>query len=175
MHLPTDRIAHTTAFVIPVVEHWLEREIAQWVHPMKDRSDDPSHHERMLFPRSYISLPGRGRGLTCLCAPFNHQAIGWLQLKARTSHLLHYSTRHIIQTCKQKATTPLTIIIIIIKPDPLVVVLAVQIGLHIMALVYQLWSTGWKMLFSMSTKRDRSNEPSLPMAYIQSASKHGDQ
>ena len=23
-------IPHTTAFVIPVVEHWLEREIAQW-------------------------------------------------------------------------------------------------------------------------------------------------
>ena len=40
-----DRIAHTTAFVTPVMEHWLEREIAQWVHPMKDRSDDPSHHE----------------------------------------------------------------------------------------------------------------------------------
>ena len=48
MHHPTDRIAHTTAFVKPVVEHWLEREIAQWVHPMKDRSDDPSHHERTL-------------------------------------------------------------------------------------------------------------------------------
>ena len=32
MHHPTDRITHTTAFVIPVVEHWLEREIAQWVH-----------------------------------------------------------------------------------------------------------------------------------------------
>ena len=43
MHHPTDRIAHTTAFVTPVVEHWLEREIAQYVHPMKDRSDDPSH------------------------------------------------------------------------------------------------------------------------------------
>ena len=42
------RIAHTMAFVTPVVEHWLEREIAQWVHPMKDRSDDPSHHERTL-------------------------------------------------------------------------------------------------------------------------------
>ena len=40
-----DRIAHITAFVTPVMEHWLEREIAQWVHPMKDRSDDPSHHE----------------------------------------------------------------------------------------------------------------------------------
>ena len=57
MHHPTDRIAHTTAFVTPVVEHWLEQEIAQWVNPMKDRSDDPSHHERTLLPRSYISLP----------------------------------------------------------------------------------------------------------------------
>ena len=57
MHHPTDRIIHTTAFVTPVVEHWLEREIAQWVHPTKDRSDDPSHHERTLLPRSYISLP----------------------------------------------------------------------------------------------------------------------
>ena len=51
-----DRIAHTTAFVTPVVEHWLEREIAQWVFPMKDRSDDPSHHEQTLLPQSYISL-----------------------------------------------------------------------------------------------------------------------
>ena len=32
MHHPTDRITHTTAFVTPVVGHWLEREIAQWVH-----------------------------------------------------------------------------------------------------------------------------------------------
>ena len=31
-HHPTDRITHTTAFVTPVVEHWLEREITQWVH-----------------------------------------------------------------------------------------------------------------------------------------------
>ena len=30
-------------------EHWLEREIAQLVHPMKDRSDDPAHHERTLY------------------------------------------------------------------------------------------------------------------------------
>ena len=29
-HAP-DRITHTTAFVTPVVEHWLEREMAQWV------------------------------------------------------------------------------------------------------------------------------------------------
>ena len=32
MHHPTDRTAHTTALVTPVVEHWLERETAQWVH-----------------------------------------------------------------------------------------------------------------------------------------------
>ena len=57
LHHPTDRIAHTTAFITSVVEHWLEREIAQWVHSMKDRSDDPSHHERTLLPHGYISLP----------------------------------------------------------------------------------------------------------------------
>ena len=56
MHHPTDRITYTTAFVTPFVDHWQEREIAQWVHSMKDRSDDPSHHERTLLPRSYISL-----------------------------------------------------------------------------------------------------------------------
>ena len=50
MHHPTDRIAHTTAFVTPVVEHWLEWEIAQWVHSTKDWSDDPSHHERTFLP-----------------------------------------------------------------------------------------------------------------------------
>ena len=44
-----ERITHTTAFVTPVLEHWLEREIAQWIHPMKDRSDDPPHHERTLY------------------------------------------------------------------------------------------------------------------------------
>ena len=32
MHHPTDMMPHPTAFVTPVVEHWLEPEIAQWVH-----------------------------------------------------------------------------------------------------------------------------------------------
>ena len=31
MHQPTDRISHTTAFVTPIVEHWLERDIAQQI------------------------------------------------------------------------------------------------------------------------------------------------
>ena len=53
MNHPTDRITHTTAFVTPVVEHWLKREIAQWVHSVKDRSVDPSHHE--LSPCDLIS------------------------------------------------------------------------------------------------------------------------
>ena len=57
LYAPINRIVHTTAFVTPVVEHWLEREIAQWVNPMKDRPDDPSYHERTPLPRSYISIP----------------------------------------------------------------------------------------------------------------------
>ena len=40
----------------PLLHQWLEREIAQWVHPMKDRSDDQSHHERTLLLRSYITF-----------------------------------------------------------------------------------------------------------------------
>ena len=31
MHHPTDRRTYTTAFVTPVVEHWLEREMGQLV------------------------------------------------------------------------------------------------------------------------------------------------
>ena len=63
MHNPIDRITHTTAFVTPVVENWLEREIAQWVHSMKDRSDDPLHHERMLLPQSLVKwCPTYGKG-----------------------------------------------------------------------------------------------------------------
>ena len=37
------RIAHTTAFVNPVMEHWLEQEIVQWVH------HGASHHEQTLY------------------------------------------------------------------------------------------------------------------------------
>ena len=42
MHHPTDRIAHTTAFVTPVVEHWQEREKVRWVQPMKDQVAESS-------------------------------------------------------------------------------------------------------------------------------------
>ena len=36
VHHPIDTTAHTTAFVTPVVEYWLEQEIAQWVHLIKN-------------------------------------------------------------------------------------------------------------------------------------------
>ena len=32
LHHVTERIVHTTAFLIPVLERWLDREIAHWVH-----------------------------------------------------------------------------------------------------------------------------------------------
>ena len=38
-------------FVTPVVEHWLEREIAQWVHPMKDRSERSFHGATSRSPK----------------------------------------------------------------------------------------------------------------------------
>ena len=48
MRHTTDRITHTTAFVTPVVEHWLEREIAQWVHPMKLEFDPEACGKSMV-------------------------------------------------------------------------------------------------------------------------------
>ena len=32
MHHPIDWIAHTMIFVTPVVNHWIERDKAQWIH-----------------------------------------------------------------------------------------------------------------------------------------------
>ena len=54
MRYHIDRIAHTTPFVTPVVEHWLELEIAQWVHHEGSirRSIAPRAD---ALPRSYTS------------------------------------------------------------------------------------------------------------------------
>ena len=57
MHHPTDRIAHTTAFVTPVVVHWLEREIAQWIH---HEGIDPTTY-RTMSERSYHGATSRSR------------------------------------------------------------------------------------------------------------------
>ena len=49
------RITHTTAFVSPVVEHWLEWEIAQWVHEGSIRR--PIAPWANALPLSYVPLP----------------------------------------------------------------------------------------------------------------------
>ena len=49
MHHPTDMIAHTTAFVTPIMKHWLEQEIGQIGPPW--RVDLMTH--RTMSERSY--------------------------------------------------------------------------------------------------------------------------
>ena len=34
LHHPTDRLVQTIAFSTPVVEHWLEQDLAYWVYHM---------------------------------------------------------------------------------------------------------------------------------------------
>ena len=55
---------HTLTFVKPYVAYWLEREIAEWVHPMKDRSNDPSHQST----RSYHGATFHVGCLSILCS-----------------------------------------------------------------------------------------------------------
>ena len=116
MHHPTDRITHATAFVTPVMEHWLEREIAQWVLPMKDRSDDPSHHERTLYlwatSHSLVRTEHR-QALPCfksslenitayLCVrivlQWNSRAVRVYD--GRDLHSSHVTSRRIADTCR---------------------------------------------------------------------------
>ena len=61
MHHPTERIAHTTAFVTPVVEHWLEREIAQWVH--QEGTIPMTHHT--MSEHSYHGATSRSHHGLC--------------------------------------------------------------------------------------------------------------
>ena len=59
MHFSIDRTVHTTAFDKPVVDHWLERKIAQTAagSTEKDRSDDRPLQTRARYRLSYIPLP----------------------------------------------------------------------------------------------------------------------
>ena len=36
-YMASDRITHTTTSLTPVMEHWLEQEIAQWVQPISNK------------------------------------------------------------------------------------------------------------------------------------------
>ena len=59
MHISIDRTVHTTAFDKPVVDHWLERKMAQTAagSTEKDRSDDRPLQRWARYPLSYIPLP----------------------------------------------------------------------------------------------------------------------
>ena len=59
MHFSIDRTVHTTAFDKPVVDHWLERKLAQTAagSTEKDRSDDRPLQRRARYRLSYIPLP----------------------------------------------------------------------------------------------------------------------
>ena len=61
MHHPTERIAHTTAFVTPVVE----REIAQW------RIDQMTH--RTMSERSYHGATSRSLSKDAKSSPMQHK------------------------------------------------------------------------------------------------------
>ena len=76
MHFSIDRTVHTTAFDKPVVDHWLERKIAQTAAGTteKDRSDDRPLQRRARYRLSYIPLPHR-----CKC-PANWSEIIYHQL-----------------------------------------------------------------------------------------------
>ena len=56
MHFSIDRTVHTMAFDKPVVDHWLERKIAQTAagSTEKDRSDDRPLQRRARYRLSYI-------------------------------------------------------------------------------------------------------------------------
>ena len=105
MHHPTNRITHTTAFVTPVVEHWLEREIAQCVNPMKDRSEDPSRHEWERDVAQSIACPHLKRsvvgsillsGPSCSLGYFPFQPVvhNWF-IKGRGMYCSVYGKVHI--------------------------------------------------------------------------------
>ena len=68
MHFSIDRTVHTTAFDKPVVDHWLERKIAQTAagSTEKDRSDDRPLQTRARYRLSYIPLP---YVIRCVLAP----------------------------------------------------------------------------------------------------------
>ena len=61
MHHPSDRITHTMAFVRPVVEHWLQREIAQSV----ERQDTLRSVSRLTVTSLWTAMLDYLMGIFC--------------------------------------------------------------------------------------------------------------
>ena len=49
MHFPIDRTVHTTAFDKPVVDHWLERKIAQTAAGSTEKECNDSVNEMIIY------------------------------------------------------------------------------------------------------------------------------
>ena len=64
MHHPTDRIIHTTAFVTPVVEHWLE----YWTL-LSMRNDNIVNNDMFYSHDTGVGRGGRGGGKGGMCPP----------------------------------------------------------------------------------------------------------
>ena len=90
MHFSIDRTVHTTAFDKPVVDHWLERKIAQTAagSTEKDRSDDRPLQRRACYRLSYIPLPdyASANGLVRISVPAPSQCVGLRPLHPPLSH-----------------------------------------------------------------------------------------
>ena len=128
MHHPTDKIAHTTAFVTPVVEHWLERDIAQCVHPMKDRSDDPAHGATSHYSYN-TSIDTMEEGNV------------WFNNALRAFYLWLYGVGHMVKAhSDSKSGNPLQLI----SSKGSFICTIPQTGQYIpQPLLHQSWSTGW--------------------------------
>ena len=71
MHQPTHRITHRIAFVTPVMEHWLEQEIAQWVdHEGSIQRTNALTKELHLAPAQGKQMPALWKWIGSLIYPF---------------------------------------------------------------------------------------------------------
>ena len=80
MHHPTDRIAHTTAFVTPVVEHWLIRK--------EDHSPSilPAQHTQSMLVRMKYLMPPNGNMYELI----NHVCQSWIEHRVFVPHCWIY-------------------------------------------------------------------------------------
>ena len=127
-----DRREHTNAFYTAVVEHWLERYIAQWVHH-EGRPDTPSHHERT--PPHFTHLP-----LGCM---IKLSVEGNILFKdaLNTFYLRLYGVRHMVKdhsdSERGNLLQPHRLLFPIISKGSFICIIP-------RPLLHQSWSTGWK-------------------------------
>ena len=96
MHFSIDRTVHTTAFDKPVVDHWLERKIAQTAagSTEKARSDDRPHQRRARYRLNYIPLPKKNNNKTNTKQIQNKIHKQLLSNEKHSTHLLLYGVGH---------------------------------------------------------------------------------